>query len=125
MLAELREHNNMSFPVSVVQASVSFANNGGDIGKTLKDLASSNANKNTLVAMAIAGVGTSVAGKGVSTESGLLSSGGIGVSIGTRMQSSEQKFEQSGVTFALSSGLVSNLQSATKVVINRWWQYAP
>jgi hypothetical protein len=59
------------------------------------------------------------------SESGLLSSGGIGVSIGTRMQSSEQKFEQSGVTFALSSGLVSNLQSATKVVINRWWQYAP
>lgn len=59
------------------------------------------------------------------TESGLLSSGGIGVSIGTRMQSSEQKFEQSGVTLALSSGLMSNLQSATKVVINRWWQYAP
>ena len=56
----------MSFPVSVVQASVSLANNGGDIGKTLKDLGSSNTVKNTLVAMATANVGTSVAGQGVS-----------------------------------------------------------
>ena len=62
---------------------------------------------------------------GLSARQDIDNIGGIGVSIGTRMQSSEQKFEQSGVTLALSSGLVSNLQSATKVVINRWWQYAP
>ena len=56
----------MSFPASAAQASVSLANNGGDIGKTLKDLGSSNTVKNTLVAMATASVGTSVSGQGVS-----------------------------------------------------------
>jgi hypothetical protein len=43
-----------------------LANNGGDISKTLKDLGSSSTVKNTLVAIATAGVGTSVAGQGVS-----------------------------------------------------------
>ena len=49
MLVGLQAHNNMSFTAPVAQASVSLANNGGDIGKTLKDLGSSNTVKNTLV----------------------------------------------------------------------------
>jgi hypothetical protein len=57
---------NAGFSALAAQASVALANNGGDIGKTLKDLGSSNTVKNTLVAMATAGVGTSVAGQGVS-----------------------------------------------------------
>ncbi len=56
---------NAGFSALAAQASVSLANNGGDIGKTLKDLGSSNTVKNTLVAMATASVGTSVAGQGV------------------------------------------------------------
>jgi len=60
LLAELREHNNMSFPVSVTQAIVSLANNGGDVGKALKELGSSNTVKNTLVAMSTAGAGTGI-----------------------------------------------------------------
>jgi hypothetical protein len=57
---------NAGFSALAAQASVSLANNGGDIGKTLKELGSSNTVKNTLVAMSTAGVGTSVAGQGVS-----------------------------------------------------------
>jgi hypothetical protein len=57
---------NARFSALAAQASVVLANNGGDIGKTLKDLGSSSTVKNTLVAMATAGVGTSVAGQGVS-----------------------------------------------------------
>jgi hypothetical protein len=57
---------NAGFSALAAQASVSLANNGGDISKTLKDLGSSSTVKNTLVAMATAGVGTSVAGQGVS-----------------------------------------------------------
>jgi len=57
---------NAGFSALAAQASVSLANNGGDISKTLKDLGSSNTVKNTLVAMATANVGTSVAGQGVS-----------------------------------------------------------
>ena len=57
---------NAGFSALAAQVSVSLANNGGDISKTLKDLGSSNTVKNTLVAMATANVGTSVAGQGVS-----------------------------------------------------------
>jgi Possible hemagglutinin (DUF637) len=57
---------NAGFSALAAQASVSLANNGGDISKTLKDLGSSSTVKNTLVAIATAGVGTSVAGQGVS-----------------------------------------------------------
>lgn len=57
---------NAGFSALAAQASVSLANNGGDTGKTLKELGLSNTVKNTLVAMATAGVGTSVAGQGVS-----------------------------------------------------------
>jgi hypothetical protein len=57
---------NAGFSALAVQASISLANNGGDISKTLKDMGSSSTVKNTLVAMATAGVGTAVAGQGVS-----------------------------------------------------------
>lgn len=50
----------MSFPVSVTQAIFSLANNDGDVGKTLKELGSSNTVKNTLVAMPTAGVGAGI-----------------------------------------------------------------
>jgi filamentous hemagglutinin len=48
------------FSALAAQASVSLANNGGDIGKTLKELGSSNTVKNTLVAMSTAGAGTGI-----------------------------------------------------------------
>ena len=57
---------NVGFSALAAQTGVSLANNGGDIGKTLQDLGSSDAIKNTLAAMITAGVGTSVAGQGVS-----------------------------------------------------------
>ena len=57
---------NAGFSALAVQASISLANNGGDISKTLKEMGSSATVKNTLVAMATAGVGTAVAGQGVS-----------------------------------------------------------
>jgi hypothetical protein len=57
---------NAGFSALAVQASISLTNNGGDISKTLKDMGSSTTVKNTLVAMATAGVGTAVAGQGVS-----------------------------------------------------------
>ena len=57
---------NAGFSALAVQASISLANNDGDISKTLKDMGSSTSVRNTLVAMATAGVGTSVAGQGVS-----------------------------------------------------------
>lgn len=57
---------NAGFSALAVQASISLANNGGDISKTLKEMGSSTTVKNTLVAMATAGVGTAVAGQGVS-----------------------------------------------------------
>jgi hypothetical protein len=57
---------NAGFAALASSAGVSLANNGGDIGKTLNDLGSSSTVKNTLVAMATAGVGTSVTGQGVS-----------------------------------------------------------
>ena len=57
---------NAGFSALAVQASISLANNDGDISKTLKDMGSSTSVRNTLVAMATAGVGTAVAGQGVS-----------------------------------------------------------
>jgi Possible hemagglutinin (DUF637) len=57
---------NAGFSALAVQASISLVNNGGDISKTLKEMGSSTTVKNTLVAMATAGVGTAVAGQGVS-----------------------------------------------------------
>ena len=57
---------NAGFSALAAQASVSLANNGGDISKTLKDMGSSTSVRNMLVAMATAGVGTAVAGQGVS-----------------------------------------------------------
>ena len=53
---------NAGFSALAAQAGVSLVNNGGDIGKTLQDLGSSAAIKNTLAAMATAGVGTAYAG---------------------------------------------------------------
>jgi hypothetical protein len=44
---------------------VSFVNNGGDIGKTLKDMGSKDSVKNILIAMGTGGVGANVAGQGV------------------------------------------------------------
>jgi hypothetical protein len=47
---------NAGFSALAASAGVSFVNNGGDIGKTLKDMGSSQNVKNVLTAMATAGV---------------------------------------------------------------------
>ena len=47
---------NAGFAALAASAGVSFVNNGGDIGKTLKDMGSSQNVKNVLTAMATAGV---------------------------------------------------------------------
>ncbi len=47
---------NAGFSALAAQAGVSLVNNGGDIGKTLQELGSSQSIKNTLTAMATAGV---------------------------------------------------------------------
>ena len=57
---------NAGFSALAAQAGVALVNNGGDIGKTLQDLGSSTAIKNTLTVMISAGVGNAVAGQGVS-----------------------------------------------------------
>jgi large exoprotein involved in heme utilization and adhesion len=57
---------NAGFAALASQAAVSFANNGGDLGQTLKDMGDKDAVKNILIAMGTAGVGASVAGQGVS-----------------------------------------------------------
>jgi hypothetical protein len=54
---------NAGFSALAAQAGVSLVNNGGDVGKTLKDLGSSEGIKNTLIAMGSAGLGTLVAGQ--------------------------------------------------------------
>jgi hypothetical protein len=54
---------NAGFAALASQAAVSFANNGGDLGQTLKDMGDKDAVKNILIAMGTAGVG---AGQGVS-----------------------------------------------------------
>ncbi len=59
---------NAGFSALAAQASVSLSNNGGDIGKTLKDLGSSNTVKNTLVAMATANESLNQNGKGAASN---------------------------------------------------------
>lgn len=56
---------NAGFAALASQAAVSFANNGGDLGQTLKDMGDKDAVKNVLIAMGAAGLGASVAGQGV------------------------------------------------------------
>jgi filamentous hemagglutinin len=56
---------NAGFAALAASAGVSFVNNGGDIGKTLKDMGSKDSVKNILIAMGTAGVGANVAGQGV------------------------------------------------------------
>jgi large exoprotein involved in heme utilization and adhesion len=55
---------NAGFTSLVTTAGVSFVNNGGDIGQTLKDLGDKDNVKNLLIAMGTGGVGASVAGQG-------------------------------------------------------------
>ncbi len=55
---------NAGFGALVSTTGISFVNNGGDIGQTLKDLGSKDSVKNILIAMGTGGVGASVAGKG-------------------------------------------------------------
>ncbi len=57
---------NAGFSALAVQAGVALVNNGGDIGKTLQALGSSESIKNILIAMGSAGLGTVVAGQGIS-----------------------------------------------------------
>jgi hypothetical protein len=57
---------NAGFAALASQAAVSLANNGGDLGQTLKDMSDKDTVKNILIAMGTAGVGASVAGQGVS-----------------------------------------------------------
>ena len=52
------------------QAAVSLANNGGDIGKTLQDLGSSQSAKNVVAAMLTAGVGQGLGHHSVGTLAG-------------------------------------------------------
>jgi large exoprotein involved in heme utilization and adhesion len=54
---------NAGFAALASQAAVSLANNGGDLGQTLKDMSDKDTVKNILIAMGTAGVG---AGQGVS-----------------------------------------------------------
>jgi hypothetical protein len=55
---------NAGFGALVSTAGISFVNNGGDIGQTLKDMGSKDNVKNLLIAMGTGGVGASVAGQG-------------------------------------------------------------
>jgi len=62
---------NAGFSSLAAQAAVSLANNGGDIGKTLQQLGSSQSIMQTLAAMATAGVGTAASSatlSGVATQ---------------------------------------------------------
>jgi filamentous hemagglutinin len=56
---------NAGFSALASSVAVSFVNNGGDIGKTLKDMGSKDSVKNILIAMGTASVGANVAGQGV------------------------------------------------------------
>ena len=49
---------NAAFTSLVAQASITLVNNRGDVGKTLKDLGSSNTVKNMVIAAGVAGVAT-------------------------------------------------------------------
>ena len=60
------------------QAAVSLANNQGDIGKTLQDLGSSAAIKNTVAAMLVGGVAGAVADAGAATQLGSKVAAGCG-----------------------------------------------
>jgi hypothetical protein len=56
---------NAGFSALAAQASVSLVNNSGDIGRTLKDLGSTDSLQTLVASMATAGVGAGVAGQGV------------------------------------------------------------
>lgn len=55
---------NAGFSALTAQASISLINNGGDIGKTLKDLGSQDSLRNIVIAMTTATVGNAIAGQG-------------------------------------------------------------
>lgn len=56
---------NAGFASLAAQAAVAMVNNGGDIGKTLEQLSSTESVKSILIAMGTAGLGTAVSGHGM------------------------------------------------------------
>ncbi|WP_397392908.1 DUF637 domain-containing protein [Polynucleobacter sp.] len=89
------------------QAAISLANNQGDLGKTLQDLGSDSAVKNTLAAMVTAGVMSGVTAATDTMGTSVNSSGNLQVdSVGARVGAV-------GIRTVTSAGLSTTLQGGS------------